>query len=201
MKIDFSFYIAIILSLISGQIDIYLTYLIALTIHECGHLIIASIFKWEIFELKISAIGGFLTFKDDLTKPAWESFCVASGGIIFNIIFGLILLLLDGPATLIYTQFAIAIFNLLPITPLDGSRLIQAFLRGVLDYKMVLKVIRIANIIFLIIFILTIAILGLEQYFIVAGILAILVFKYHKMVPYLYQRYRIQNNETIDTIS
>ena len=192
MKIDFSFYIAILLALFTRQIDVYLTYLIAIIIHECGHLIMASVFKWEVEELRISAIGGFLTFTNDLSKPAVQTFLVALSGIIFNVILGTTLFALNGPPSLVYTQFAIAIFNLLPIAPLDGSKLMQSLLRGVFDYKTVLNITKVANIIFLFIFALGIIALRMEQYFIVAIVLAILVGKFQATVPYVYERYKIQ---------
>ena len=193
IKIDFSFYIAILLALFLRQIDIYLTYLIAILIHECGHLVMATKFGWQIEEFKISAIGGFLTFKNDLARPIGQSFFVACGGILFNVIFGLILITFDGPSSLIYTQFAIAIFNLLPITPLDGSRIVQAVLRHFFHYKTVLNMTKYLNFIFLTIFILGIIALKQEQYFIVALLLAILVGKYKASAPYLYERYKIQS--------
>jgi len=196
MKIDFSFYIAMLLALFTRQVDVYLTYLIAIVIHECGHLIMASFFKWEVEELRISAIGGFLTFKNDLSKPALQTFLVALSGIIFNLILGVILFALNGPASLVYTQFAIAIFNLLPIAPLDGSRLIQSLLRGIFDYKTVLNIMKVANIIFLFVFTLGIIALRLEQYFIVAIVLAILVGKFQATVPYVYERYKIQQGSS-----
>jgi len=198
MKIDFSFYIAILLALFTRQIDVYITYLIAIVIHECGHLIMASFLKWEVEELRISAIGGFLTFKNDLSKPAAQTFLVALSGIIFNLILGVVLFALNGPASLIYTQFAIAIFNLLPIAPLDGSKLMQSLLRGIFDYKIVLNIMKVANIIFLFVFTLGIIALRWEQYFIVAIVLAILVGKFQATVPYVYERYKIQQGSMLD---
>ncbi|MCL1990297.1 MAG: hypothetical protein FWG67_05325 [Defluviitaleaceae bacterium] len=192
MKIDFSFYIAFLLALFSHQIDVYLTYLIAILIHECGHLVMASFFKWELEELKVSAVGGFLTFKNDLSKPVYQSLLVASGGVLFNLIFGFILWGLDGPASLIYSQFAIAIFNLLPIWPLDGSKVMQAGLRGLFPYETVLEITKFTNIIFLLMFVLSIVALRWEQYFLVAIILAILVGKFQATAPYIYERYKIQ---------
>ena len=192
IKIDFSFYVAVLLALFSRQLDVYLTYLIAIIIHECGHLMMATFCKWEIEELKISAIGGFLIFKNDLSKPILQSLVVAIGGIFFNLTFGFILWFFDGPSSLIYTQFAIAIFNFLPIAPLDGSKIMQAMLRGILEYKSVLNFMKIANIICLFIFVFGILALGWQQYFIVAIVLAILVGKFHATTPYIYERYKIQ---------
>ena len=194
IKIDFSFYIALLLALFSHQIDIYLTYLIAILIHECGHLIMATIFKWQVEEFRISAIGGFLRFKNDLSRPINQSLLVALGGIIFNLTFGGLLILFNGPPSLIYTQFAIAIFNLLPISPLDGSRILQAFLRRFFNYKTVLNIAKYLNIIFLGIFVFGIIALRQEQYFIVAILLAVLVGKFQATIPYIYERYKIQNS-------
>lgn len=198
IKIDFSFYVAVLLALFTRQIDVYLTYLIAIIIHECGHLVMATFFKWDIETLKISAIGGFLTFKNDLNKGVFQSLMVAIGGVLFNLILGSILWLVEGPASLIYTQFAIAIFNLLPIVPLDGSKIMQAVLRLFMTYKSVLSITRILNIVFLFVFVLGIIALGLEQYFIVAIILAILVGKFHAGMPYIYERYKIQRGSNLE---
>jgi len=180
------------LALFAHQMDVYLTYLIAILIHECGHLVIASIFKWEIQEFKLSAIGGFLSFKNDISKPPSQCFFVALGGVVFNLIFGIILVIFNGPATLIYTQFAIAIFNLLPISPLDGSRLMQSFLRSIFSFKTVLTIMKISNVIFLFVFVIGIVLFRMEQYFIVAIVLAILVGKFQATAPYIYERYKIQ---------
>jgi len=194
IKIDFSFYIAVLLALFSRQIDIYLAYLIAILIHECGHLIIATIFKWQVEEFKLSAIGGFLRFKNDLARPIYQSLFVAFGGVVFNLIFGVLLIFFGGPPSLIYTQFAIAIFNLLPISPLDGSRILQAFLRRFFNYKTVLNITKYFNIIFLGVFVMGIIAFRQEQYFIVAILLTILVGKFQAAIPYIYERYKIQSD-------
>ena len=192
IKIDFSFYIALLLAFFSHQIDIYLTYLIAILIHECGHLVMATIFKWSIIEFRLSALGGFLRFNNELCQPVGKSLLVALGGVLFNLIFGCLLILFGGPSSLIYTQFAIVIFNLLPIHPLDGSRIVQAILRHFFAYKSVLNISKYLNIIALVVFIIAIITFGQEQYFIVAIMLAVLVGKFQATAAYTYERYKIQ---------
>lgn len=192
MKVDFSFYLVILLAIFSRQVEVYLTYLIAILIHECGHLSFATLFKWKIESFRLTAIGGFLTFENDLSKPMFQSFFVALGGVVFNFIFAAVLIGMGGPASLIYTQFAIAFFNLLPIAPLDGSKLLQAVLNQIAGYKKTLDILKVTNMVFLSVFALAVWSLRLEQYFIVVIVLAVLVGRFQGSVPYIYERYKIQ---------
>lgn len=192
MKIDFSFYLAILLALFSRQVNVYITYIIAILIHECGHLVIATFFKWKLESFRLTAIGGFLKFENDLTKPLRQSFFVYLGGVAFNFFFAMVLILTHGPASLIYTQFAIIIFNLLPIAPLDGSKILQSVLIKMFDYKKTLSILKVMNIVFLTTFALTVWSLRLEQYFIVVIVLAVLVGRFQGYAPYIYERYKIQ---------
>ena len=192
IKIDLSFYFALLLALLSQNMPIYLTYLIAILIHECGHLLIANGFKWELEEVKLTALGGFLTFKDDLTRPPLQSILVALGGIFSNLLFMALLKLLQGPEQLIYTQLAIITFNLLPVVPLDGSRVVQSLLRLRMNYKCTLNVLKVINVLFLAVFFGAVVWFYLESYFIVVAILAIHVFRYNTTTPYLYERYKIR---------
>lgn len=192
MKIDFSFYLAALLAIFSRQVDVYLTYIIAILIHECGHLAFAGIFKWKLESFRLTAIGGFLSFENDLSRPLRQVFFVNLGGVIFNFIFAMILMWVNGPTSLIYTQFAIIIFNLLPIAPLDGSKILQSVLNKMLDYKKTLSILKVLNVVFLVIFALAVWSLRLEQYFIVVIVLAVLVGRFGGQMPYIYERYKVQ---------
>lgn len=192
MKIDFSFYFAVLLAIFSSQVDVYLTYIIAILIHECGHLTVATLFNWKLETFRLTAIGGFLNFKNDLYKPLRQSFFVYLGGVAFNFIFAMVLLIAHGPPSLIYTQFAIMIFNLFPIAPLDGSKVLQSVLNKMLDYKKTLDILKVTNVVFLIVFALAAWSLRLEQYYIVVIVLAVLVGRFQGEAPYIYERYKIQ---------
>lgn len=194
MKIDFSFYLAVLLAIFSRQVDVYLTYIIAILIHECGHLAVATLFKWKLESFRLTAIGGFLSFENDLSKPLQQIFFVYLGGVAFNLIFAIVLILVNGSASLIYTQFAIIIFNLLPIAPLDGSKILQSILNKVTGYKKTLGILKVMNIVFLIVFALAVWSLRLEQYFIVVIVLAVLVGRFQGHAPYIYERYKIQKD-------
>lgn len=195
MTIDFSFYFAFCLALFSRNLDVYLTYLIAILIHECGHLLVASLYKWEVESFKLTALGGFLTFKDDLAKPPLQSIGVALGGICFNGLFIVFLTLFEGPAALIYTQYAIIVFNLLPVTPLDGSKVFQGLLRFILDYRLTLRILKATNCVFLLLFTGAVVAFRWHSYMVVAIVLAVYVGKFSGTWPYLYERYLIQSDQ------
>jgi len=195
MTVDFSFYFVFCLALFSRNLDVYLTYLIAILIHECGHLLVASLYKWEVESFKLTALGGFLTFRNDLARPPLQSMVVALGGILFNGMLIVVLKMLDGPPALIYTQFAIIVFNLLPVTPLDGSKVFHSLLRLLFDYRYTLRVLKATNFIFLVLFTGIIIALRLHSYVVVAVVLAVYVGKFSAAHPYLYERYLIQSHQ------
>jgi len=195
ITVDFSFYFTFFLAFASCNMDVYLTYLIAILIHECGHLVMASFFKWEVESFKLTALGGFLSFKDQLARGPLESIGVALGGITFNVLFIAVLKLTGGSDALIYTQFAVIVFNLLPITPLDGSKVLHGLLRLSLEYRQTLNLLLVLNFFFLVLFFCAVIVFELHSYLVVAVILAIYVMKYNEAMPYLYERYLIQNHQ------
>ena len=60
-------------------------------LHECGHLMMAFFYKWDLVELKFFAFGGIMQFKGELNKSNKEDLIISSGGILFNVIMFIIL--------------------------------------------------------------------------------------------------------------
>jgi Zn-dependent protease len=88
---------------------------------------------------------------DNLTDKKWGEFWVAAAGVLANffiaIIFGLIIRFSMGynppesfyfiTSTIVMTNLILAIFNLIPIPPLDGSKILFSFLPASLDRAIV----------------------------------------------------------------
>lgn len=110
----------------------------------------------------------------------------------FNFAFALVLFFVNGPGNLIYTQLVIGVFNLLPISPLDGSKIFHLLLGRLFSYKKSLDVLRVTNFIFLFLFAGATWALRLEQYYLVVVVLAVLVVRFGATVPYLHERHKIQ---------
>ena len=137
------------LSIFTGYfIELILLFLFVLA-HELGHLLMAKQFAWKIKELKLLPFGGVLIVDDAHGTTAKEECLVACAGPIQNLILILLAwvfgqlhwLPYEWMQYMIQANMLLIIFNLLPISPLDGGKIVQAALSLVLSYFYTLKVI------------------------------------------------------------
>ena len=107
---------------------IILSFLSAVLLHECGHLLALVFFKAPITKARISLFGITLSHAPLSLK---RSFTVSA----FGPLFGLIGYLLAPKETLpLFSSFSLlfSLFNLLPIKTLDGARMLTAALASFL---------------------------------------------------------------------
>ena len=102
-------------------------WIIAVTIHEAGHLLALSALGIPVYSITVSPSGaGILT---GCIPPHQELFCAAAGPICSLLL--LILTPLFPAAAMI--GLVQGLFNLLPVYPLDGGRMVRAMKRIILD--------------------------------------------------------------------
>jgi len=109
-------------------------------IHEIGHITMALIFKYKIKKINIYPFGGYTIFESNINTPFIAEFMVFLGGILFQTIFFLISRELLDNSSYIYKlienyNLSILIFNLIPIIPLDGSKVLNIFLNKIFSFK------------------------------------------------------------------
>lgn len=104
-----------------------------------GHFLTAMLLGWNTDKIYIYPYGGFSKFSDDLNKPIKEEFLVLIMGPIVQIITYLILSSLGFRDVKIY-HYAILLFNLLPIYPLDGGKLMHLFFLTCTSYQKSYKI-------------------------------------------------------------
>jgi Zn-dependent protease len=107
-------------------------FVLLIFIHECGHLVMARLFGlnagWPVF---IPFMGAVIALKD-APKNAWMEAWVGIGGPLLGtvgaVMCDLIFLATGEPIfrALAYTGFFLNLFNLAPISPLDGGRIATA---------------------------------------------------------------------------
>lgn len=155
IKIDLTIIVFLLLFCITSQIKIYLILMLFACIHELGHLCVGLILGFKPLELQISPVGMRVEF-----KPKWEEYnkkigkgntlaikrgIISLAGPLTNFIIICISIMLmklnknlsmsELYTTIIYANFLIGIFNLIPIYPLDGGRIIKEILHIVVGLK------------------------------------------------------------------
>lgn len=146
----------LIFSYFYGLKGVFLVFFVfmCVTLHELSHSLQAKRFGIKVEEIILLPIGGIAAMRAIPEKPA-EEFRVSIAGPLFNITLALILfvpayyylglkyrtLFQPGmetwPQTLAYAFWInpiLAVFNLLPAFPMDGGRILRAFLAKHMDY-------------------------------------------------------------------
>ncbi|HVT72395.1 MAG TPA: site-2 protease family protein [Lacunisphaera sp.] len=101
-------------------------------VHECGHLVVARRFGLNAgVPVFIPFMGAFIALKD-APKDAWIEACVGIGGPLFGAAGALACEGIHRATgqelfrALAYSGFFLNLFNLAPVTPLDGGRIAAA---------------------------------------------------------------------------
>lgn len=146
MKIEISnsTYIFLLLSFLSGYFEYVYLFLLIILIHECGHMIFAKIINFKFNKIIIYPFGGITIYDEELNVNSNKELFVLSGGIIFQILFFVLIynMYIKNIVTLhtfnIIKRINIILisFNFLPIIPLDGGRLINIMCDKIMPYKL-----------------------------------------------------------------
>ncbi len=122
-----------------------------LIIHEVGHLFYLIKYKREITNITFYPFGGIIKHSASVNSNLKEDFFIHFGGVFNNIILLVVFKLLN--LELFYTlNLGILIFNILPIYPLDGFKIIKSLLNNVVCFKKNLYISLIISIIFIVLF-------------------------------------------------
>jgi Zn-dependent protease/predicted transcriptional regulator len=114
-----------------------LLFLVSILLHELGHSWVARREGIEVDSITLWLFGGVSQLKGRFTS-AGDEFRVAISGPLISIVLGVLLVLIalaqltssvDGVAAWLgYINLILAVFNLLPASPLDGGRVLHAAL-------------------------------------------------------------------------
>ena len=112
-------------------------------VHEFGHYLTAKVLKFNVSEIVIYPYGGILKLDDLINRDINEELIIAVSGIIMQYFFYLFIVFLYNNSLLrgytfnlytIYNNYMIY-FNLLPIYPLDGGKIVNLILSIYFPYN------------------------------------------------------------------
>lgn len=124
-------------AMVLGRLDELLVAFLALTIHETSHALAAALFGNRILSIELMPFGSVARLRESALPPYAELVIAAAGPLASLIAAGAAscsLRVLPMPQQVVDTFFSfnltLALVNLLPVLPLDGGRILRAFLSG-----------------------------------------------------------------------
>lgn len=162
IKINLNIFLFLILFLITNQIELYALSMVFALIHEMGHLFMGVLLNYNMDSLKIMPLGFVIEFKTKIEeynekilktrKIILNKILIALAGPITNLLIIIFLLAIKtNNMNLIYSNLLIMLFNLIPMYPLDGGRILLFILKLFLGNKKSYTYINIISNIFIII--------------------------------------------------
>ena len=142
----------LLIALLCGFIKyaLYVTFIILF--HEIGHAFIAIILGYNIKSIEIFPFGGMSKLDKPLNTPIIHDLLIAIMGIAFQLILSLLGQLLHIDYMFLKLNQTIMLFNLLPIIPLDGSKILFEIICLFLSFRKSINFYYISSFLFLIIY-------------------------------------------------
>ncbi len=120
-----------------------ITLFVLVIIHELGHVSVARAYHWRVSRIQLLPFGGVAEVEEWGNKDPVEEFMVSLAGPFLNgVMWGIAWIFgrigfweLEWAHYFMWCNAIIAGFNLLPLWPLDGGKMVQALLSMGLPYR------------------------------------------------------------------
>lgn len=169
-------------------------------IHEMGHIIISKILSYKIDKVIIYPYGGFVKLNTRINTKIENDLLVAISGIIMqSIYFGIIFFLYRNGIVreYIYSLFllyhkSMLIFNLLPIYPLDGAKIVNLILSKYFSFNTSNYISVVISLIMIVVFLYSDIYENNYSIILVVGVLMQNIYKFYKDISYIYNRFILE---------
>lgn len=141
MKIEINLKIILlgILFFILEQLDIYLIFIIFITLHEIAHLSVGMLVGLRPKVFRVNPLGVSVEFYMYQSRSSMRKIITYLAGPILNFAMSAMFMLLPIDENLkmkvVYTNLLLGIFNLIPIIPLDGGKILKEILMKMVGNK------------------------------------------------------------------
>lgn len=181
-------YLYFLVCLSCGYIRNVLIIFFICLIHEIGHIFFIKLFNYKVISIDIYPFGGYTKVDKMINTSINKDILISLGGIIFQ---SILYLFTYKYSLFTYYNLIILVFNLLPIIPLDGNKVLNLLLEKKYSYYLSYKLNIFISIIFLILFIIYNYLYNLDNIIIILFLIFKLLdtLKYYK---YLYNRFLLE---------
>ena len=161
IRLHLKIFIFIAIFILTRQLEIYGILMLFALLHELGHMLVGIILGFKPNSIEIMPFGLSIAFEskaDNYNKKikngtllTLKKIIIAASGPITNCIFILLFSIFDlyffgiDRELILYANILIAIFNLIPIYPLDGGRIVKGILHIMYGRKEAYKYINIIS--------------------------------------------------------
>ena len=128
------FLITILFFILLGRFRMIGYFMLLISIHELGHIITGLYFKWKINKIILLPFGMLTKFDIDINTKLIEEFVVSISGVSFQLVFYMMIQNKISYYYFDYINWFLIIFNLIPINPLDGSKIINVFMNKITSF-------------------------------------------------------------------
>ena len=141
------------LAILSGLGFVFLCYLLTALLHEIGHAVVAKKLGYKLDQISLLPFGAELSLKNDDFSSSDEIKIAIAGPLVnlFLIIFFVAVwwifpITYYYTDTFVFTNFITLLFNLLPVFPLDGGRVLRAIVSRKCEIKKTEKIVSVVAI-------------------------------------------------------
>ena len=201
-KINFHYtYIILALGLVlTGHFSNLIIFTSLIIVHELGHTITSLYFKYKIDKIIIYPYGGLTKIDKKINTNINNDIIVALSGLIFQSIYFILVLFLYKNNIIreyIYNIFylyhkSMLIFNIIPIIPLDGSKIVNLILSKYLNYNLANKLTIVISFISIILFLYSNKFDKNYSIIMVLGVLLNNIYKFYKELSFIYNRFLLE---------
>jgi len=198
IKFHYTYYIISISFLITGQFLNLLIFTSLIIVHELGHYIACLITRINVTKIIIYPYGGITKIDDIIDINFSKELLISISGIVIqSLYFFIVYLLYNNYLIRDYTynifsnyHYSMLFFNLIPIFPLDGSKILNVVINKIFNFKL-------SNFLLIIISIINMIVMFFiynfnYSYVMILGVLINYLYNYIKNMDYLYNRFLLE---------
>ena len=196
------FWVVAGMAVLTGYFYELITLFCIIFIHEMGHSLAAHLFSWRIHKIVILPFGGVAEMDEHGNRPLKEELFVVAAGPLQHVLLAIAAFILYQFSILSAASFdmfmefnlMILLFNLLPIWPLDGGKLLHLIFSHYLPFLKAYRLSMMYSFIFLICLHLLVLILTPLQLsiWIVLGYLYVSLWMEWKQLHFVFMRFLLE---------